>query len=90
MKASSTWHLDKVLSGAKPPLLHQIIHGEGGTGKSKVIQTVTDYFVVWGARFMLIKSVYTGIATSIIEGKTTHMITMISHHNQSKPLSDES
>ena len=38
-----TWHLEQVLAGAKPPLLRQILHGEGGTGKSKVIQTVTQH-----------------------------------------------
>ena len=85
-----TWHLHNVLSGAKPPLLRQIIHGEGGTGKSRVIQTVTEQFVVRGARYMLIKSAYTGIAASIIEGKTTHTIAMINRHNQGKPLSEES
>ena len=85
-----TWHLDKVLSGERPPPLWQVIHGEGGTGKSKVIQTVTKHFVAHRARYMLIKSAYTGIAASIIEGKTTHTITMISRHNQSRPLSDES
>jgi len=33
------WHLDQTLAGQAPPPLHMIIHGEGSTGKSKVIQT---------------------------------------------------
>ena len=39
-----TWHLDQTLAGLKPPPLWMIIHGEGGMGKSQVIQTITDYF----------------------------------------------
>jgi hypothetical protein len=34
------WHLDQTLAGRKPPPLRLIIHGEGGAGKSKVLQTV--------------------------------------------------
>ena len=85
-----TWQLEQVLAGAKPPLLCQILHGEGGTGKSKVIQTVTQHFLLQGARYMLIKAAYTGIAASIIEGKATHTIAMISQHNLHKALSEES
>lgn len=39
------WHLDQTLAGAQPPPLRMIIYGEGGTGKSKVIQTITDSFI---------------------------------------------
>ena len=37
-----TWHLDQTLSGNELPPLWMILYGEGGTGKLKVIQTVTD------------------------------------------------
>jgi hypothetical protein len=39
------WHLRQTLAGNNPAPLRMIIYGEGGTGKSKVIQTVTDAFV---------------------------------------------
>ncbi|OCH93888.1 hypothetical protein OBBRIDRAFT_700056, partial [Obba rivulosa] len=52
--------------------LRMIIHGEEGTGKSKVIQTITEYFVKKGARYLLLKTAYTGVAASLIDGKTTH------------------
>ncbi|THG98262.1 hypothetical protein EW026_g3885 [Hermanssonia centrifuga] len=73
-----TWHLNQTLSGNKPPPLRMIIHGEGGTGKSKVIQTITEYFAQHGARHLLIKAAYTGVAASLIDGKTTHTIGMMS------------
>jgi hypothetical protein len=64
------------------------IQGKGGTGKSKVIQTTTDFFVGQDCFIMLIKSVYTGIAASIINGKTTHTVGKISLSGD-KVLSDE-
>ena len=85
-----TWHLDQTLAGANPPPLRFIIHGEGGTGKSKVIQTVTEYFKCRGAGHMLLKSAYTGIAASLIEGKTMHSIAMISQAKSHHTLSDNS
>jgi len=42
-------HLTDTLSGNKPPPPRMIIYGEGGTGKSKVIQTITDAFKDAGA-----------------------------------------
>jgi predicted ATP-dependent serine protease len=39
-----TGHLDQTLSGCELPPLRMLIHGEGGTGKSKVIQTIMEYF----------------------------------------------
>jgi nitrogenase subunit NifH len=37
-----------------------IIYGEGGSGKSKVIQTVTEAFVQKASKYILVKSAYTG------------------------------
>ncbi|THG92702.1 hypothetical protein EW026_g8293 [Hermanssonia centrifuga] len=68
------WHLNQTLSGHEPPPLRLILYGEGGTGKSKVIQTVTEEFVARGAQAMLVKAAYTGVAASLIDGKTTHTI----------------
>ncbi|KAH9943784.1 hypothetical protein B0H21DRAFT_683484, partial [Amylocystis lapponica] len=67
-----TWHLDQHLRGSNPPPLRMIIHGEGGTGKSKVVQTITEYFAQKSAKYLLLKAAYTGVAASLIDGKTTH------------------
>ncbi|KZT08384.1 uncharacterized protein LAESUDRAFT_605749, partial [Laetiporus sulphureus 93-53] len=67
-----TWHLNQTLAGHKPPQLLMLIHGEGGTGKSRVIQTVTEHFKHQSAEDSLAKAAYTGIAASVIDGKTTH------------------
>ncbi|GJJ10016.1 hypothetical protein Clacol_004242 [Clathrus columnatus] len=56
-----TRHLEETLSGKNPPQLCMIIHGEGGTGKSKVIQSVTEAFVERGAESLLVKAAYTGV-----------------------------
>jgi hypothetical protein len=68
------WHLDQTLSGKNPPPLRMIIHGEGGTGKSKILQTITKAFKDRQCQCMLVKAAYTGVAASLIEGKTTHII----------------
>lgn len=73
-----TWHLSQHLAGAEIPQLMLQIQGEGGTGKSKVIQTITEFFVSKGASDLLVKSAYTGIAASLISGKTTHTIAAMS------------
>ncbi|CAK5281207.1 unnamed protein product [Mycena citricolor] len=73
-----TWHLARSLAGDDVPPLRMLIHGEGGTGKSKVITKVTRNFEERGAKGRLIKAAYTGIAASLIDGKTTHIIGGIS------------
>jgi hypothetical protein len=81
------WHLDQTLAGNKPLPLRMIILGEGSTGKSKVIQMVIEYFVQKGAKDLLLKAAYTGVAASLIDGKTTHVIGLIS--TSGRPMSDE-
>ena len=71
-------HLDQTLAGKNPPPLRMITYGEGGTGKSQVIQTVTDYFDNRQVSRLLLKAAFTGIAASLIKGKTTHYIGQIS------------
>ena len=58
--------------------LRMIIHGEGSTGKSKVLQSVTEAFCEHGAHHMLLKAAYTRVAASLIDGKTTHVIAGVS------------
>ncbi|KIO06695.1 hypothetical protein M404DRAFT_44380, partial [Pisolithus tinctorius Marx 270] len=78
-----TRHLDRTLSGYDVPPLRMLILGEGGTGKSKVIQTIMEYFAHRGVVHILLK------AASIVNGKTTHTIAMVSA-GKDMTLSDES
>jgi hypothetical protein len=55
-----------------------LIYGEGGTGKSVVIQTVSQAFATRGRPYLLLKASYTDIAASLIDGKTCHTIAQIS------------
>ena len=72
------WHLTKTLQGADIPPLRMVLYGEGGTGKSRVIQTITESFSACGAAHMLVKAAYTGVAASLVNGKTTHVIASLS------------
>ena len=85
------WHLEQALQGEDVSPLRMIIHGEGGTGKSRVIQTVTEAFKTHRSAFLLVKAAYTGIAASLIDGKTTHVIARIKvgREGQNSKLSDE-
>ncbi|KAG1845717.1 hypothetical protein DFJ58DRAFT_664189 [Suillus subalutaceus] len=71
------WHMRATLAGQNPPQLLMIIPGEGGVGKSKTIQTITENFVAHGAGGRLVKAAYTGIAASLIGGKTLHIVACI-------------
>ena len=82
------WHLDQTLSGNKSPPLRMILYGEGGTGKLKVIQTVTQAFPQRGVKYMLMKSTYTRVAASLLIGKTSHNIASLSMSSDGS-LSDE-
>ncbi|PSS08934.1 hypothetical protein PHLCEN_2v3424, partial [Hermanssonia centrifuga] len=84
------WHLAQTLNGLKPPPLRMILYGEGGTGKSKVIQTITEEFVQRAVKSTLVKAAYTGVAASIIDGKTTHTIAGLSVRQRGDTLSDVS
>ena len=72
------WHVDATLEGRQPPVLHMMISGEGGTGKSKVIQTISAAFRQKGISHLLQKTAYTGIAASLIDGQTMHSLTGMS------------
>lgn len=72
------WHLEQTLAGTAVAPLRMVIYGEGGTGKSRMIQTVTEMFARHDATFMLVKAAYTGIAASLIDGKTMHTIAHLS------------
>jgi hypothetical protein len=82
------WHIDQHLAGKGLPQLLMQIHSEGGTGKSKVLQMLTEYFKKTNSLDLLVKVAYTGIAASLINGKTTHIARRISVNG--KELSDKS
>ena len=66
------WHFEETMAGRPPLPLRMVLYGEGGTGKSKVIQTVTHAMTARDAKDLLIKSAYTGIAASLIDVRTVH------------------
>ncbi|KAF4612702.1 hypothetical protein D9613_011752 [Agrocybe pediades] len=68
------WHLDETLKGREPPPLRLIIYGEGGTGKSAIVECITKAFEERNAAGLLLKAAYTGIAASHINGKTLHTL----------------
>ena len=51
-----------------------ILTGEGGMGKSGVIQSVMEYFKRQNVPHKLGKGAYTGIAASLIGGKMLHVL----------------
>ena len=73
-----TSHLNALQLDPAPPQLLMHISGQGGTGKSMVIQTITDYFSAKGRRSALAKGAYTGIASSLIGGNTLHSLGVLS------------
>ncbi len=73
-----TWHLDQTLAGRCPPPLRMVTYGEGGTGKSKVLQTISAAFKVRRQEHILVKAAYTASAASLVDGKTTHVVGGIS------------
>ena len=68
------WHLKETVDGKQPPQLLMVIPGEGGVGKSKVIQIITENFRRHGLKEWWVKGAYTGIAASLIDGKTLHVL----------------
>ena len=60
------------LAGRKPPQLLIIVQGQGGTGKSLVIKTISDTFAEQNASSALAKTATSGVAASLIGGQTLH------------------
>ena len=67
-------HLQDTLDGKSPPQLLMFIPGEGGVGKSKVIRSMTENFEHREVGHWWVKGAYTGIAASLIDGKTLHVL----------------
>ena len=65
-------HLKATLAGRKPPQLQMLIIGEGGTGKTVVINELTVMFVSMGASNILAKTATSGVTATLISGTTLH------------------
>src|SRR6266404_4262873 len=64
-----------------PAQLLMLMPGEGGVGKSQTIQAITKNFCHHNTVDILVKRAYTGIAASLIDGKTLHIIAQIPVNN---------
>lgn len=69
------WKVKESAEIASPRMLHEqqlrmFLGGEGGTGKSRVIEAVEALCCSWGRRTSIIKTALTGKATTIIGGRT--------------------
>lgn len=67
-------HVRGSIRGDNIPALFMFISGEGGVGKSKVIQTITDLFNSVACGHWLAKAAFTGVAASLIGGRTLHSL----------------
>lgn len=65
-------HLPRTLAGKKQEQLLMIVNGEGGTGKTVLLNAITETFEFHTARAMLAKTAMTGVAASLIGGCTLH------------------
>ncbi len=67
-----------------PEQLLMVMPGEGGVGKSRTIQAITKTFMSCGVGHMLVKSALTGIAATVIEGKTVHIVAQLPVNRKSQ------
>ncbi len=65
-------HLKATLSGHKPPQLLMMVLGQGGTGKTLLINAISETFRYWKAESKLAKTATSGVAASLIGGQTLH------------------
>ena len=67
-----TSHLKAYLSQRNPPQSLVIVHGQGGTGKTALLNAISKTFDDLGASALLAKTAMSGVAASIIGGHTLH------------------
>jgi hypothetical protein len=65
-------HLDAEMSNRKPPQLLMNIIGPGGTGKSTLINAISNSFAQRHASQLFAKTALSGVAASLIGGTTLH------------------
>lgn len=67
-----TTHLHSHLAGQRPPQRLLIVHGQGGTGKTALLNAIAHSFENVGASSLLAKMAMSGVAASIVGGVTLH------------------
>ncbi|KAF8256853.1 hypothetical protein EI94DRAFT_1637393, partial [Lactarius quietus] len=67
-----TNHLRDHLAQRNPPQKLVIVHGQGGTGKTALLNAISKTFDDLGASNLLAKTATSGVAASIIGGQTLH------------------
>lgn len=65
-------HLQAHLNGENPAQILLIVHGQGGTGKSELLNSISSTFHSLNADELLAKTAMSGVAASIIGGETLH------------------
>ena len=65
-------HLRHHLAGENPPQRLMIVHGQGGTGKSAMLNAIAQTFTDLHVSHLLAKTAMSGVAASIVRGQTIH------------------
>ncbi|KAJ7727277.1 hypothetical protein DFH07DRAFT_970207 [Mycena maculata] len=65
-------HTIRTLSGVRQKQLLMIVQGEGGTGKTVLLNAITHMFAYLRASDALAKTATTGVAASLVSGQTVH------------------
>lgn len=82
------YELDDILCVRQPPQLLMQIHGQGGTGKTRLLHAITEMFTARGCRDRLAKTALSGVAASQIGGSTLHSWATIPANLKGLPTSD--
>ena len=65
-------HVHSHVKGLTPPQCLLVVHGQGGTGKTAVLNAIADTFEDFGVSALLAKTAMSGVAASIVRGCTLH------------------
>lgn len=60
------------LTGQAPPQKLMVVRGEGGTGKSALLNSISATFQNMGVPHLLAKTAMSGVAASVVGGQTLH------------------
>lgn len=74
-------------SGAAADQLLFYLGGEGGTGKTRVIEAVSFFCRSWGRPRAVLNAAFTGLAASSIGGSTLHSLVQLSGKGRKTPAS---
>ena len=67
-----TNHLRALLAGRKPKQLLMLVTGQGGMGKSTMLNAITDTFELFESSHLLKKTALSGVTASLIGGIMLH------------------